>query len=300
MFDPMSHSLIMSRRQLLGVASACGVAALTPAERLLAAAPSFTSRRIVVRAQGSGPDVVLIPGLGSGPGIWADLIRAVPGYRWHLIHIRGFASLPAGANAKGPLLTPLTDEIARYISETHLGHPAIVGHSMGGSLAMLTALRHPARAGRLMIVDMLPAAAGLLGGTATGMGFFASQLRQYFTGTAAGRRAFAQLLQDATPNGRDSDPDVIAAALDELAALDLGPRIGGIRQPMTVIPALPADARQAAALLDRVRAAYAPVRAARIVPVQPSGHMVMLDQPAKFAAAVRSFLTPISGTAHGR
>ncbi|HEX7853929.1 MAG TPA: alpha/beta hydrolase [Sphingobium sp.] len=292
MLDPMLRpTLQLNRRHMLHLAIGTG-AALSFPQMLLAAPPApFTSRRIVVQVQGTGPDAVLIPGLGSGPGVWSSLIRDAPGYRWHLIHVRGFASLPADANAQGPLLTPLADEILRYIAESRLDAPAVIGHSMGGTLAMLAALRQPARVGRLMVVDMLPQPAGLIGGTAEGMGFLANQLRQYFTGTVAGRRAFAQILQDATPSGRDSDPDVVASALDELAAIDLGPRLASIRQPLTIVPALPADPRTAAALLNRIRTAYAPARAARIVPIQPSSHMVMFDQPAKFASAVRTFLT---------
>ena len=268
-----------------------GTAALFPRTAIAAPPPpAFLSRRIVVRAQGSGPDVVLIPGLGGGPANWAGLVRDVPGYRWHLVHVRGFAGLPAEANATGDLIDALVDEILRYIADGRLGTPAVIGHSMGGTLAMMMGLRQPARLGRLMVVDMLPAPAGLIGGTAAGMGFLAKQLRQYFTATEAGRRAFARLLQDTTPSGRDSDPDVIAAALDELAAIDLAPRLSALRPPMTVVPALPAAPRDAAALLDQTRQAYATARTARIVPIQPSGHMVMLDQPAKFAAAVRTFL----------
>ena len=37
-------------------------------------------------------------------------------------------------------------------------------------------------------------------------------------------------------------------------------------------------------------AAYARARAARLVRIDGSGHMVMLDQPARFAAAMRTFL----------
>ncbi len=283
----MTSPIILTRRQSLSLMAGAALALSAP---LFAAPPPFLSRRITVRVEGDGPDVVLIPGLGGGPGIWSGLTRALPGWRWHLVHVRGFAGLPAQDNATGVLLAPLADEIARYVREAGLTAPAVIGHSMGGTLAMLIALRSPARIGRLMVVDMLPAAAGMIGGTAEGMGFLAQQLRSYFTGTVAGRRAFAQLLRDATPSGKDSDPDVIADALDELAALDLAPRLASIRAPMTVVPALPADADVAAALLSRTRTAYRSAVTARIVPIQPSSHMVMLDQPAKFAAMVRRFL----------
>jgi N-formylmaleamate deformylase len=49
--------------------------------------------------------------------------------------------------------------------------------------------------------------------------------------------------------------------------------------------------RRAAAALDRTFArAFAGARGARFVRVDQSGHMVMLDQPGRFAAVVRQFL----------
>jgi pimeloyl-ACP methyl ester carboxylesterase len=250
----------------------------------------FSSRRIAVRVVGSGPDVVLIPGLGSSPDVWNGLVQALPGYRWHLVHVRGFAGLEAGDNARGPLLQPLADEIGRYARESGLGAPPVIGHSMGGMLGMMIALARPAPLSRLMVVDMLPSGAAMVGGTTDGIGFLARQLQGYFTGTEAGRRAFATLLRDATPGGADSDPDVIADALAELADTDLGPRLSAIGVPLTVVPALPGERRLDAAALSRMEAAYRPVRTLDIEPIGPSGHMVMADQPARFAAVVGAFL----------
>jgi len=277
-----------SRRQTLTtLAALCGALVLPSAA--LAAIP-FVSRRIVVSVQGTGRDVILIPGLGSGPEIWDRLIRDVPGYRWHRVHVRGFAGLPPGDNGRGPLLVPLADEIARYAAQAGLGRPTVIGHSMGGLLGLMMAERRPLGLKRLMVVDMLPAGAAMVGGTAEGLGFLARQLRGYFTGTAAGRRTFANILRDATPGGADSDPDVIASALDEIAGTDLGPRLGSILTPITVVPAIPADRDLAAAALRRATDAYRLARGARIAPVGPSGHMVMFDQPEKFARTVRLFL----------
>jgi N-formylmaleamate deformylase len=278
----------LTRRQ--GLILLAGAAVALPGIVRAAPPQPFESRRISVRPQGAGPDVILIPGLGSGPGIWNGVMRDVSGYRWHAVHVRGFAGLPAQDNALGALLSPLADEIARYARDNALIRPAIVGHSMGGLLGLLIALRHPQVAGRLMVVDMLPSGAAMVGGTAAGVGFLARQLRGYFTATPAGREAFASILRDAAPGGADSDPDVIAAALDELAGTDLGPRLPSIRTPLTIVPATPADPELAATALARTRSAYRGVAGARIVPVGPSGHAVMLDQPAKFAEAVRQFL----------
>jgi len=127
----------------------------------LAAAPAaaqgaFASDRIGVTVTGSGPDVILIPGLSSSPEVWQSTIAALPGYRYHLVHVSGFAGRPAGANASGPVLAPVAGEIARYISESHLDRPAIVGHSMGGSWAIMIAARHPGLVSKIMVIDMMP------------------------------------------------------------------------------------------------------------------------------------------------
>jgi pimeloyl-ACP methyl ester carboxylesterase len=216
-------------------------------------------------------------------------MTAVPGYRWHLVHVRGFAGLAADANASGPLVQPLADEIARYASAAGLVRPAVIGHSMGGTLAMMLGLK--AVAGRLMVVDMLPEGAAMVGGTAQGMGYLADQLGQYFTGTKAGRAYLAQILAQA-PGAKGSDPDVITNALRDLANIDLAPQIGRIDAPMEVVYAVGSDPAQANAIGRTFRAAYAAKKGIRLVPIGPSGHVVMADQPARFAATVRDFLSP--------
>src|SRR3954453_263514 len=85
-----------------------------------AAAAPFRSDRISVEVKGKGPDVVLIPGLSSSPRVWDTTVTAVPGYRYHIVHVAGFDGAAPGANASGPVVAPVADEIARYIAETRL------------------------------------------------------------------------------------------------------------------------------------------------------------------------------------
>src|SRR3546814_14142421 len=60
--------------------------------------------------------------------------------------------------------------------------------------------------------------------------------------------------------------------------------------PLTVVYATPADAAQRPAIMQRYRAAYAGAKGARLKAVGPSGHMIMCDQPQRFAEEVRAFL----------
>lgn len=281
--NSVGMAMVMDRRALL----LGGLAAGMVASGGTAWAVPFASRRIAMTVRGTGRDVLLIPGLASGPGIWNGVLGALPCYRFHLVHVRGFAGLAADANASGPLLQPVADEIARYVAAAGLKRPAIVGHSMGGTLAMLLGLK--GIAGRVMVVDMLPAGAAMVGGTAGGLGFLADQIGGYLTGTAAGRRYLAQMVAQA-PGASGSDPDVIANALRDLANVDLEPQLPRLAAALEVVYAVGADAEQTAAITSRFRAAYAGKKGVLLKAIGPSGHMVMADQPARFHASLREFL----------
>ena len=86
----------------------------------------FASDRISVVTRGSGPDIVLVPGLDSHRDVWDGVADSLEGrYRLHLVQVNGFAGLAPGANADGPGSAPAAEEIARYITETGLTRPAV-------------------------------------------------------------------------------------------------------------------------------------------------------------------------------
>ena len=251
-----------------------------------AAAQRFQPTRFSVEVIGRGPDVILIPGLTSGREVWRPIASAGPGYRYHLIQVSGFAGEAARGNRAGPVVGPVANELARYIADRRLVRPAIIGHSMGGTLAMMVAARRPELVGKLMVVDMYPQPAGLLGGTAQSFSPFADIMA-----SPGGRRLFANLMGAFSPPdvaGR-SDPDVVGRAVHDLAATDLTGELPNIRAPFTIVYASPDP--QARVALDRsFTRAYVAARHPRFVRIDGSGHMVMLDQPARLRAAIREFL----------
>jgi len=280
----------MNRRSFILAGVALGWTALPG---LAVAAPAWAPTRFSVEVRGSGPDVLLIPGLTAGRDVWNGTVAAVPGYRYHLLNVAGFAGEPAGGNRSGAVVGPLADEIIRYIETRGLRRPAIVGHSMGGILAMMIAARRPELAGRIMVVDMLPQPAGLLGGTAAGWGPLTNSFRNMIE-SPGGQRLFANIMNAFTPPSsanRRSDADVVGRAMHELAATDMTPQLPRIRAPLTIVYASP-DPRARAAIDRQFAAAYAPARGARLVRIDGAGHMVMLDQPSRFHTALQRFLRP--------
>src|SRR3546814_20020343 len=82
------------------------------------------------------------------------------------------------------------------------------------------------------------------------MGVFAGQLGSYFTGTKGGRQMFRQLMGMFGPDAANNDPDVTAAALQDLARIDLTAELPKISMPLTVVYATPADAAQRTAIMQ--------------------------------------------------
>ena len=268
-------------------------------------AASFVSDRISVTAQGSGPDVVLIPGLGSSPAVWGDLARALPGHRLHFVHVNGFAGRPAGANASGPIIAPVADEIARYIGEARLNRPAVVGHSLGGTIGLSLAARHDL-VSKLMVVDMLPYLGVLFappGAPAGTVEKVAEALRdRSLAASPEARRAtieqgIATMVKSeplrAAPiqDSLASDQKVSARALHELIVTDLRPDLPRIRVPVTILyvktPNVPLNEAQFDAAY---RASFSALPNATLKRIPDSYHFIMYDQPQRFAEEVRAFL----------
>jgi pimeloyl-ACP methyl ester carboxylesterase len=281
----------MKRLQLVLASLAVSLAGGAAPAAAPAAAAAFVPTRFSVEVVGTGPDVILIPGLTASRGVWRGTVAAVPGYRYHLIQVAGFAGSPVRGNARGEVVAPLAEEVARYISANGLVRPAIVGHSMGGTVAMMVAARHPLRVGKVMVVDMLPQPAGLLGSSAAGMRGLAGLLRD-LGATESGRSLIdsaIRLLGNDEAENRKSDPDVVARATQELAGTDLTAELPRIAAPLTVVYAAPDPVRRAA--VDQAYAAsYAGKKGVKLVGVDESGHMIMYDQPARFRAALKAFL----------
>jgi N-formylmaleamate deformylase len=188
-------------------------------------------------------------------------------------------------------VTPLAAELARYIEESRLRRPALIGHSMGGTLAMMIAADHPRLAGRVMVVDMLPAPAGLFGDNPNDAASIARGIAG-LTETESGRRLFSSFVNVFAPQGstfRTADPAVVGRAMNELAAMDLTAKLPDIRAPLTIVYASPGE-RAGPAADRRYSRAYAEARNPRFVRIDGSGHMIMFDQPARFEEAIRDFL----------
>lgn len=294
----------MIRRQMLSLVAAVSAVALMPG---VASAQGFTSDRISVTTAGQGKDVILIPGLSSSPRVWREMIAAVPGYRYHLVQVAGFAGAPAGGNATGDTVAaPVAEEIARYIATSKLKAPAVIGHSMGGTMGMMLAARHPTSVSKLMVVDMFPFIGAMFGGpnaTAESVkpiadGIFAQMTKADEATRKAQRDATItgminteSMRAGALEDSAKSDTDVSARAYRELVVTDLRPELSRITAPTTVLYVTPKGVPLSDAQMDGYyRASYATLNGATLTRIPDAAHFIMWDQPARFQQEVKAFL----------
>lgn len=269
------------------------------------AAPAFASDRMSVEVVGTGPDVILIPGFASSREVWraeADRLKAT--HRVHLVQLSGFAGQP-WTHGDGPFLAPMIEELARYIRDTGLEKPAVIGHSMGGLSGILLAQAHPDLVGKVMSVDSLPFFSALFGPqvTAEMARPFADQAAQSMLNPDADAFRAGQT-QGAVGLARDpatrtamvdwsmaSDRQALASAIREVMTTDARPALSAMTTPVWAIYASDANGGAPAAMADAMWAReYASLPGVHMERVDDSRHFIMADQPERFAAVVDRFL----------
>lgn len=264
------------------------------------------AQRISVQTQGSGTDVILIPGLASSRDVWADLASGLGNsHRIHLVELAGFASTAAVSDPEGKIIAPAAKAIAEYIRTQHIKAPAIVGHSLGGEIALMLGARYPDQVGRLMIVDALPFYTLTIDPDATSetAAQRAAATRDWLLAQSPAQRAEFQQASVArltkteaarpalVAAGLASDRKTVADTVYELMITDLRPELGRISAPVEVVYAWDPLFGVSAASIDAMyRQAYTSARDVHFTRIDNSFHFVMLDQPERFASAVASFL----------
>ena len=123
---------------------------------------------ISIVSEGSGSPVVLIPGLSSPRAVWDGIAPELArSHRVIRVQVNGFGGDDAGENLKPGVLAGVVGDVHSYLAAQKLGPAKIIGHSLGGLVALQLAKAHPEDASALMIVDSLPFIADIIMPNAT-------------------------------------------------------------------------------------------------------------------------------------
>jgi pimeloyl-ACP methyl ester carboxylesterase len=277
------------------------MAQVSPAAAATAAHPSFT-----VTVVGKGRPVLLIPGLNCPGQVWDETVARYRGqYQCHVVSLAGFGGVPAQAAVPAHLLQDVRDQLLAYVKAQHLQRPVVVGHSLGGFLALWMAETEPTALGPLEIVDSLPFLPAVQNATATAetMRPQAEQLRQQVSRGhlpfATQRQMVTSMVTDTARQtqvarwGQASDPATTAQAMYDMYTTDLRPGLGRIQQPVLVLgtwaayQALGATKASTQAVFE---AQYAGLPHQTLVLSEAGRHFLMYDDLPLFFAQTDAFL----------
>ncbi len=257
---------------------------------------------ISVNDIGEGDPLVLLHGLGTTQQIWSLVTQPLAQARRVVtLDLPGFGeSAPVG---EGFDLEEVTERIARALAAHHVTAPVdLVGHSLGGAVALTLAVQRPNLVRRLVLVAPAglqrrrpPIPGALLGQSATGL-FAARRRLAALSDRPWGRRL---LLAFAAADGATLSPGQarmmvdasapaqrIAAATAVIARADLLPLLTGTRAPLGLL-----WGRRDRAVPFKLAAEILAQRPdAELEVIEWTGHVPMVERPDSFAVALTSIL----------
>lgn len=223
------------------------------------------------RSTGRGDPIVLIHGLSGSTGWWRYNIPVLAlNHRVHVIDLVGYGH---GRRQKALGVQGDVDLISAWLEDLQLQQVTLIGHSMGGHVALRLAEQNPDRVANLV----LACASGLLKGHPVRLA-----LRLPQAGLKGRRTFLPRILLDSTRAGL---PNLWRSSLGLLAD-DVQPRLSNVKARTLVI-----WGEQDVVIPSVIGRALAEgIPGARYVEIPGAGHVVMVDAPLAFNREVLRFL----------
>jgi esterase len=245
---------------------------------------------------GSGPALLLLHGLFGSSTNWRSIARTLGAdHQVIAVDLRNHGQSPWDA---GMGYDEMAADVAALVDRLGLGAPAILGHSMGGKVAMTLALTDAAHVGRLIVVDIAPVTYGdrfsphvnAMLASAPGEAKTRDEIKQKLAATISDERVVAFLMTNLVRQDEGYawriNLDAISASMTDISAFPAS--LDGLTYdgPVTVI-----DGEQSTYITDEGRERFrAQFPRARFETVANAGHWLHADQPVAFVEAVKRAL----------
>lgn len=243
--------------------------------------------------EGSGADLVLIPGLGASTHVWYAQVKGLSS----VLRVTTFDPRGHGRSGRpsGPYsVRQMAEDAAALLRRHAIGPAAVAGSSMSAAVAIELAARHPDLVSSLLLVGGFPSlppagkermAARAKTAEAEGMAAVADMVAAGALGASTHHTqpALVGLFRAVL---LANDPHAYAAAARAVVETDVAEAMGKVRCPALIL----LGSQEQVAPLSTAMALKAgiPHGVVRIIP--NAGHLPFLEQPAAFNAAVMEFL----------
>jgi pimeloyl-ACP methyl ester carboxylesterase len=188
------------------------------------------------------------------------------------------------------------DAIAAYIRKNKLDHPVIIGHSLGGMMALDLAAHEPDLTGKLVIVDSYPFLMGATNPNTTPEQAreIAAQIRGYIGGqskdaydayvkSGVGMRSMVERdsdFQRLVAWGLASDRTAVGDWMAELYSIDMREDVARIKVPVLVMASyIGFQGATRAGVEANLKAQYAKLAGVEIQVTDKAHHFIMWDDP---------------------
>jgi len=233
-------------------------------------------------------DVLLVHGWQNDASSWDPLVAGLDGYRRTLVDLPGCGRSPAPAAWERSTIDELGRDLAQLLGELAILHPVIIGHSLGGAIAIELALAEPD----------LPAGLVLFGpASTTGLDFVsAADFEVLIHPTPEQRRALIRAAFHRRPTDEELDaleaivaaahPHHVEGAARSMRSFTVQQRLGEITAPTLVV----VGDRDRHVPLRNHLATWQQLRRAGLHVIHDVGHVPFVEDPVASIAVTRHFL----------
>ncbi len=110
--------------------------------------------RLNFKSFGSGTPVVILHGLLGSLDNWQTFARKLSaGFKVYTVDLRNHGKSP---HSDEHSYSAMSNDLLEFFGEHHIDKAHLIGHSMGGKVAMQFALKHPEKILKLFVVDIAP------------------------------------------------------------------------------------------------------------------------------------------------
>jgi 3-oxoadipate enol-lactonase len=255
---------------------------------------SLAAGRVAARTAGAGPTIVLLHSLLADAASCVPLAhRLAPRMRPVVLDLPGFGgSAPVAGD-----LAAIADRVADAIADLDCPHPPILfGNGYGSFIALLIAINRPGLVSRLVLAGTGAAFSPPGRAAFAAMANAAAARGLAAVADTAMTRLFAPDFQEANPTliaerrtaFLATDPAVFAQACAALEQLDLTTEATTLRLPVLIVTGAQ-DAATPPAMASNLAAR---IPGAQFTLLDACAHVPQLQDPARFLAAIESFIAP--------
>jgi N-formylmaleamate deformylase len=251
-------------------------------------------------------------GVASSGEIWQSTVEALQDkYQLHIFTLAGFAGVkPIPMQRWGEGYLALQQQaILRYISAHKLNKPVVIGHSLGGYLALALAAKAPEQIGGAINVDGLPALGALFAQNRSGQNEAATssdnkpQPQGGFDPMAMAKSMAnnEQWQQRIVADMYRSDGQTSGRVMGELMRSDLRPELANISVPVLTLGALqngaPYSTPESVQKNYENQLANAPAQFHSFAFSHDAKHFIMADAPQWLNQQIQQFLVTVPAAA---